>query len=212
MSGVISVLLWVLVGIFIAVFAVIGYNYVPLDKNTENDFERIVFVPGIKTDPIFLAMWKQYLGYHFPDTEVQFIEGNYHYNDIKTVVDIQERLKVVLKDTKKTAVIVHSYGGIQIISALQSGEIDTSSIHAIVALAPAFDESFEDLKESREAIGYSNSKIDVPIKTFCGFFDSTVPCISTVFSGQEKSERLIVDHSLFLVPQIFHGKRIIKEL
>lgn len=211
MSSILSIVLWALAAILIAVLFIIAYNHLPISEK-DDSIERIVFVPGIKTDPIFLSGWKLYLTYHFPNIERVFIEGNYHYKNIESVTDIQDRLLEVLKEEKRTVVIAHSYGGIQIVAAMQSGEIDTSFVHKIVGLAPALDPVFKGLSESREVIGFSQDPIDTPMSTFCGIFDTTVPCKSTSFPGAEYVEKTLNSHVTFQLPQVFYGRTIIKEL
>ena len=187
---------------------VIAYNHLPISDKDE--YDRVVFIPGIKTPPGALVLWKHFLDHHYPKAEKEFIEGRYHYRDIESVVDIQERSVKALNKPGKTVVIVHSYGGLHIVAALQNNPELYENVVRIIAMAPAFDPTFNDLQASKDAIKFEHERVDVPMNVTCGVLDSTVPCKSTVLPGAKDNGKVFGGHSMFLIPQVFGGRKILQ--
>ena len=201
-----SIIAWTLAtGVAILLLLVI-YNHVPVDDG--NEYERVVFVPGIKTNPEYLNGWRLFLKHHFSNADLVFVEGRYHFDNLEQIQDIQSKTVKALRGNAKTLVITHSYGGLQTMAALQNNKID--SVVRIIHMAPAFDQTFEDLRESKDLISYSPVATDIDMKIICGIFDTTVPCKSTSYPEVIEKTRVVSWHPTFLLPQVFWGRTILK--
>jgi len=205
---------WI-IGIIIVVILIVVLNvvknYIPQDFS-DTTYDRIVFVPGIKTPVWAVDGWKSYLNYHFKNKEIVLIRDNYHYENKDDMIRLKKKLTDILVDGKKTLVITHSYGGIVVVASMQSEQAKAFNVKKIVTLAGPFDPDFSDLYTSQEQIGYERSALNVPMVSICGIFDTTVPCRSTVFPEAKQGPRILVEHIGFLLPQFFGGSKILKEM
>ncbi len=196
--------------ILFTLFALVK-NYIPHDFS-KTTYQRVVFIPGIKTPEWAVKGWEVYLRHHFKGKELVVIRDRYHYKNEADMLRMKSKVMDIIKDGTSTALITHSYGGIVAVASIQADKTGETNIERVVALAPAFDKDFRDLFVSQEQIGYTREKIEVPMVTLCGAFDTVVPCKSTLFPGAREGKKIWVEHMGFLLPQIFGGAKVLEEM
>ncbi|MFH0845940.1 MAG: hypothetical protein V1851_00880 [Patescibacteria group bacterium] len=152
---------------------VASWGAVNLDIDTQGlDFDRILFVQGIKTTSLELTAWKNDLEKNFPNDEIIFMDEfvYFYWQDGKTE-KIVEKGTNILNDGKSTLIIAHSYGGILAKTMIERAE-NANVVKLITMASPNKMESFG-IKNSKEFLG-TPEDVDVPTISVGGFLDPVV--------------------------------------
>jgi len=148
-----------------------GANDFDLELSTQN-FERIIFVPGIMTPKLHLRWWKQDLAENFPEKEIIFLDDQiYFYWQDKKIEMIVAKGVEILNDGVATFIIAHSFGGI-LAETMIDRALNGQVVELITMASPHQLEAFgvQDAKDFL-SVPQENS---APVFSFGGLVDAFV--------------------------------------
>ncbi|MCK5021761.1 MAG: hypothetical protein KAR54_00740 [Candidatus Pacebacteria bacterium] len=171
-----------------------GVNDLGIDMSGQN-FDRILFVPGINTYTFDLLRWKRDLKKNFPTKEVIFLDDSvyYYWQDVETEKVVEKGISI-LNDNKATLVISHSYGGVLATTMIDRAEND-NVVKLITMASPHKMDSFG-IDNSKEYLG-TPDEVDVPTFSFGGYIDPVVIFPNTN-NGNSNHQDIWSGHSSFL--------------
>ncbi len=170
---------------------------------------RILFIPGINMMRSALNGWKRDLSRAFPNIEILYLD-DYFYQHFRHHI-IQKIVKQgvqVVQDKKPTIIIGYSFGGI-IAKAIIAKAKSANIIHLITMASPHTMNAFG-LKAAKQYISAPEKILNIPTKTYGGYFDPIVPYPFTSLK-KENHTNLLVEHLAFIYSKKVR-KKIIKYL
>jgi hypothetical protein len=220
---VISVLVYLLLGLALALVVAYGYNTLFTPKYSQS-YDKIIFISGSYTQPYLLGPWRSYLQSRFPNSDIEIISGYYGYRDtaderaqlVEMKNQVVSRLRTI-DNNAEVAVVAYSYGGVLLDAAYQelarAGQ-DPQLARVVTVAAPlAEDEFFRDQEfiNSRDIIGFSYDRLPNH-RIVCGRFDSLITCRRTQYQSSQPTKSVWSNHYTFMLPQIVGGRIITEEL
>lgn len=172
-----------------------GVNDINIGEN-KDDFERIVFVPGITTPKFFLNRWKNDLNFYFPDKEIIFLDDKFYlYWQYEKMERIISEGVGILNDGKKTLIISHSFGGILSKNIIKRSE--RANIFAFISMASPHTMTAFGIGASRLNLKTPDI-VDAPTFSFGGYLDPIVLFYNSDLVNSIIHNNYWVEHLAFL--------------
>jgi len=173
-------------------------------------FERILFVPGIKTWKIYFKGWEKDLEKFFPNIEKIFFYDFYLHFEHKKIEKIVEKGKKLLSDGKKTLIISHSFGGILAKTMINRCR-KKAKIYKFITMASPHDMKIFGVNSAKKFLK-TPLTVSVPTKTFGGFLDLVVPFFWSHCKNSQKKKNFWCGHLSFLFYRKIRKKVLLDEL
>lgn len=142
----------------------------------------IVFIPGIATWPNRLRGWREDLARVFPAAQVHILDERMYWPWSNAChADLVGQCRALLDQARPTWVLAHSFGGL-IACALLAGASVPGNVRLVTTMASPHRYRVPGIgKRARMLV--AGGTVPVPMYSYGGYFDLTVPFWCTTLPG-----------------------------